>query len=157
VRPGINLQQLHRILQIVMGWETEHLHEFRIGEESYSDITILNEGFLDQRKAILGVLIRTEKQKFLYIYDFGDNWNHEILMEKIVPEQVGTKYPFCLTGKRACPPEDCGGVYGYDELLEQFQDPSNPDHEEALELLDADFDPEKFDLELVNKRLRSLR
>jgi hypothetical protein len=96
-------------------------------------------------------LITNEKEKFHYLYDFGDSWEHEILVEKILPLEKGTHYPVCVTGKRACPPEDCGGPYGYEELLEILKDPSHPEYEDRIDWLpEEDFDPETFYVELVN-------
>ena len=87
----------------------------------------------DARKVTLATVVRGEKSKFLYEYDFGDRWDHELLIEKILPRDEGKRYPLCLTGKRACPPEDCGGIWGYAGFLEAVRDPRHPEHEEMLE------------------------
>jgi len=148
-----NLQLFHRILQAVMGWDGGHLHEFDVFGDPYGDPAFIQGEVADERKATLGQLITGEKEKFHYLYDFGDGWEHEILVEKILPLEKGTSYPVCLTGKRACPPEDCGGAPGYDNLLEILKDPSHPEREDMLDWLPGDFDPEKFDVETVNRRL----
>jgi hypothetical protein len=80
-----------------------------------------------------------------YEYDFGDGWEHELTLEAILPRQVGQKYPFCVDGARACPPEDCGGVYGYENVLTVIQNPTHEEHESMLEWLGGRFDPERFD------------
>ena len=98
------------------------------------------------RRAKLNQVAPAEKFKFIYEYDFGDRWQHLLLVEEILPPEPEICYPICIKGKRACPPEDCGGVWGYGELLETLQDPNHPDHEEMLEWVDGDFDPEAFDL-----------
>ena len=88
------------------------------------------------------------------MYDFGDCWEHEIVLERILPAGKGIKYPICLEGERACPPEDCGGTPGYADLLEILGDPSHPDHEDMFAWLPGDFDSERFDVEGVNRMLR---
>lgn len=157
VQSNTNLYRLHEILQVVMDWTNSHLHEFDIFGESYGDPEVLEGEVLDERSAILGRLITGEKEKFHYLYDFGDSWEHEIIVEKILPVEEGTRYPVCVAGKRACPPEDCGGAPGYGELLEILGDPSHPEHEDRFDWLPGDFDSEKFDIESVNKKLRGSR
>jgi Plasmid pRiA4b ORF-3-like protein len=105
----------------------------------------------------LAEIASSPKTKFIYEYDFGDSWEHEVLIEKILPPETGVRYPNCLTGKHACPPEDCGGVWGYAGLLETIQDSHHPDHEEMLEWVGGSFDPEAFDLDTVNRELKRLR
>jgi hypothetical protein len=153
----ITLFDLHGILQTVMGWTNSHLHEFDVFGDPYGDPAVMEGEVPDERKVTLGKLITGEKEKFHYLYDFGDSWEHEILVEKILPLESGTTYPICLKGKRACPPEDCGGPPGYEELLDALNDPSHPDHEDMFDWLPGDFDSEKFDVEEVNKRLRGSR
>jgi len=148
-----NLQRLSYVLQTVMGWHGGHLHEFDVFGDPYGDAQALEGEVLDERSVTLGQLITSEKEKFRYMYDFGDSWDHDILVEKILPVEKGAHYPICLTGKRACPPEDCGGVPGYEELLEILRDPSHPEHDEKFDWLPGDFDSEKFDIEWVNRRL----
>lgn len=149
------LHQLHWILQTTMGWYGGHLHEFDIFGTSYGDPADSMDGeVLDEKKVKLNRLISEEKEKFHYLYDFGDSWEHEILVEKILPQEKETQYPICLKGKRACPPEDCGGPWGYEELLEAIKDPSHEDHEDMLEWIGEDFDPDRFDLEEINRRLK---
>jgi hypothetical protein len=98
-----------------------------------------------------------EKDKCLYEYDFGDSWEHEVLVEKILPREQGKRYPVCLTGKRACPPEDCGGIWGYAEFLEAINDPQHPEHEEMREWVGGEFDAEAFDPDEVNRELQRLK
>jgi hypothetical protein len=98
-----------------------------------------------------------EKQKFLYVYDFGDNWELVILVEKILPMDEKTQYPICIAGKRSGPPEDCGGPWGYMELLDVLNDPNDPEHEDRVEWVGGDFDSELFDTEEISVRLRSIR
>jgi len=102
-------------------------------------------------------VLKRARSKFHYIYDFGDNWEHEIIVEKITPLDAGRHYPCCLAGERACPPEDCGGVWGYKDLLDITSTPDHPDYEELREWLGEHFDPEAFDLEAVNRSLKRLK
>lgn len=151
------LVKLHRMLQRVMGWEGSHLYQFVIGGIAYGDPGMLGElDVKDARTVTLDTLVRGEKSKFLYEYDFGDSWEHELLVEKILPQEEGKRYPLCLTGKRACPPEDCGGIWGYTSFLEAIRDPKHPEHEEMLEWVGGEFDPDAFDLEEVNTELQRL-
>jgi hypothetical protein len=111
---------------------------------------------MDERLVLLSEIATTAIRKFVYEYDFGDSWEHEILVEKILPAEAETAYPLCLRGKRACPPEDVGGVWGYEEFLEAIGDPTQEEHESYLEWVGGDFDPEAFDLEETNQRLREI-
>jgi len=154
----IRLDQLHQVLQVVMGWTDSHLHEFIIDGVTYGDTSVdmeMSEDMENERSFRLHRVVPREKGKSGYVYDFGDYWEHEILVEKILPVETGTHYPVCITGKRACPPEDCGGTSEYGELLEALQDPSHPEHEAMFEWLPEDFsDSEKFDVDSVNRSLR---
>jgi Plasmid pRiA4b ORF-3-like protein len=152
------LAQLHGILQRVMGWESYHLYQFVVGGMEYGDPRMLEEmESEDARRVSLATLVRGERDTFLYEYDFGDRWDHELLIEKVLPLEEGKRYPVCLMGKRACPPEDCGGVWGYAGFLEAIQDPKHPEHEEMLEWVGGAFDPDAFDLDEVNTALRRLK
>ena len=109
-----NLHILHDIIQTVMGWEDYHLHQFRAQGQRYADKNV--EGFgemeeKDENRYLLSQIAATEKTRFEYEYDFGDSWEHTILVEKIFPPKEGEKYPVCIKGVRACPPEDVGGVW----------------------------------------------
>jgi len=156
------LEDLHHVIQIAMGWEDYHLHHFLIGKTYYagpapdgSDLDWDIE-MGDERKVKLADFIRRKGQRFEYEYDFGDGWRHEILVEKVFQPEPGVSYPVCTAGKRACPPEDCGGAWGYANLLEVMADPDHPDHEELAEWA-GEIDPEAFDLDAVNQRLDCLR
>ena len=138
-----------------MGWENYHLHQFIVGNTYFGEPDPDFDAE-DDRKVKLSQIVRSEKQKFTYEYDFGDDWLHEILIEKIHQPEQGVRYPVCLKGKRACPPEDCGGVWGYDDLLEIIKDPDNKEYEEMMDWLGGEFDPESFDLDSINQRLRSM-
>jgi hypothetical protein len=155
VNSDINLYRLHKILQVVMGWTDSHLHQFNVHGEYYGtpdpDFEAKDEKRLKLYQAISGA-----GDRFVYEYDFGDSWEHVILVEKILQPEAGVRYPICLTGKRACPPEDCGGIWGYGDLLEAIQEPAHPEHEEMLEWLGGSFDPEEFDADMVNESLKTI-
>ena len=162
--PGdITLAKLHQILQVAMGWTNSHLHSFQIGEIYYEepepgfdpDLS-LAESKNEKRFKLQQVAFR-EKMKFFYEYDFGDSWEHEILVEKILPMTEERRQPVCLKGVKACPPEDIGGLWGYYEFLEIIKDPKHPEHEDMVEWIGGHFDPEEFDLEEVNKQLKKIR
>ncbi len=154
VESSITLSQLHLIIQAAMGWYNCHLHSFTIGGIEYGKPEP-NYGLelRDENKAKLGSLIKQEKAKFFYTYDFGDSWEHLILVEKILPKEPSITYPICIKAKRACPPEDCGGPWGYMEFLEAIQNPNHPEHESFLEWLGESFDSEFYDLNEINQRL----
>ncbi len=156
VTDDLTFYQLHRVLQDVMGWYDAHLHLFDLNGWQITDAETLAEGWNDgedEQKVRLKKHIRQEGQKFRYVYDFGDSWEHEVLLEKILPVEAGVQYPRCLKGKRACPPEDCGGPWGYEDLLAALADKKHPDHKMYLEWLGGGFDPEEFDLEEINEML----
>jgi hypothetical protein len=158
VASDTSLVQLHRILQCVMGWEDYHMHQFIVGGVMYGNADAMEDfDTVDEKTVTLDKIVRREKFKFIYEYDFGDGWEHELLIEKILPVEDGKAYPVCLTGKRACPPEDCGGIWGYMGLLEAIQDPDHPEHEEMLDWAGGEFDPVAFDLREVNAELKELK
>jgi hypothetical protein len=159
VPANTTLLKLHDILQIVMGWVDYHLHMFTIegtiygdpADDEYGDL-----GTIDESRIKLNQVIHRAGQRFSYEYDFGDSWDHTLLVEKILPPQEGVRYPICLKGKRACPPEDVGGVWGYEKFLEAIRNPDHDEHEEYLTWIGGEFAPEAFDLTDVNARLRSM-
>jgi hypothetical protein len=156
VPESLTLADLHRVIQIVMGWENSHLHEFKVSGERYTEFEEdIQSGAGDSTAVTLRSLnLNREGQIFLYNYDFGDDWLHQILVESSRTVEDSAKLPVCETGRRACPPEDSGGVHRYEYLLEVVSDPTNPDHEELSEWLDPEFDPEAFDADRVNRDLR---
>lgn len=158
VRSDFDLEMLHYILQVVMGWENYHLHQFIVGQTYYGE-PHPDYGFEmhEERQVRLDQLVPGEGFKFRYEYDFGDSWMHQLVVEKVLPPEPGQQYPVCVKGKRACPPEDVGGVWGYDDFLEAIRNPDHPEHEDYLEWIGGEFDPEEFDLDETNEMLRGLR
>ena len=152
------LYRLHKILQEVMGWSDYHLHEFIIDNMHYGEPSQDYAFKMKNDKTMkLDQVISAEGTKFAYIYDFGDNWYHKILVEKILPLEADKHYPICLKGKRACPPEDCGGIHGYYGFVDAIQNPNHPEHDDMLEWVGGSFDPEAFDLDEINQKLRKIR
>lgn len=159
VRSDVTLGKLHDILQVIMGWEDDHLHQFMIDDVYYSRIypdLDFGRKVEDESKVKLDQVIPAENIRFGYEYDFGDNWYHQIPVEKILSSEERKYYPVCIKGERACPPEDVGSVWSYDSFLSILSDPDNPERVDLLEWVGGDFDPEQFDLEAVNKKLRRI-
>lgn len=122
--PGeTTLGDLHRAIQAAMGWEDDHLHTFDIEGRQYGDPRVVDD-VADEKRVTLNGLIKSGVTRFAYTYDFGDNWEHALLIEKSLPVVEALSRPTCTAGKRRCPPEDCGGPWGYLELLEVLADPS---------------------------------
>ena len=150
---------LHVAIQDAMGWEDDHLHTFFIKhpltqrefslmvkpEDNYMLEDVWWDDFLDEREEKIADWFTLENRVAEYVYDWGDEWRHRIRLEKILPRKEGVKYPICISGKGACPPEDCGGPIGYLHLLAALDDPAHPMHEQAIEILGENFDPEYFD------------
>jgi hypothetical protein len=160
VPENVTLYELHAILQIAMGWTNSHLHMFRIGGQIYGDPEDDEFGDLgtqDENRYRLNKVVGRRGMTFHYEYDFGDSWEHSILVEEILPAGKGVTYPVCVKGKRACPPEDVGGVWGYEGFLEAIADPEHEEHDEYLEWVGGEFDPEEFDLEEINTVLPNYR
>jgi hypothetical protein len=160
VRSDITLGKLHRILQAFMGWTDTHLHQFAIRGKQYwipdeGDMALRKK--IDERKHRLKDVVSRQTSRFTYEYDFGDLWAHELLVENILSPQAGVRYPVCLAGARACPPEDVGGRIGYENLLEAIHNPNHLQHEGYLEWIGDNFDPEAFDAEKVNRKLHQLK
>lgn len=160
VRSDVTLAKLHHVLQVVMGWTDSHLHQFIVGERAYGvpdpdygDDMVMH----DERRPRLSQVAPGQGAEFHYEYDFGDSWQHHLVVERVLPPDPGLRHARCLAGERACPPEDVGGVWGYAEFLEALHDPSHPEHDEYLEWIGGEFDPEAFDVDEVNEILSSLR
>ena len=153
VPPNLTLSDLHYILQIAMGWTDSHLHEFHVGEKVYGVPHPDMDWTLDEDRVKLSQIVTGEKCKFRYEYDMGDSWSHLILVEKFLPAVPDAPYPICLKGKSHCPPEDCGGIWGFADFVKAMADPAHPDHDELRDWYGGDFDPDDFDLDEVNRML----
>lgn len=143
----------HVAIQDAMGWEDYHLHEFEIVNPQTGERNLIGIPFDDDWgdvavlpgwKIPISSYFSASNKKATYQYDFGDSWDHKITLEKILPLDPGATYPRCLAGERSCPPEDCGGIWGYEELLEIMKDPHHEEYKERMEWLGDGFDPEDF-------------
>jgi hypothetical protein len=163
--PGnANLGWLHAVIQVAMGWTNSHLHQFVVGERYYSDTNNHYAEFesdpeiLEASKFTLEKLLPLPQAQLMYIYDFGDTWEHLISVEKHLPAdaaKAGTA--LCLDGACACPPEDCGGPSGYEELLKVLKNRRHPEHKSMKEWLGRPFDAKAFDIAETNKWLSQLK
>lgn len=146
----IKLDKLHQVIQEAMGWTDFHLHDFKINGVNYgpdTDDDYFEMEQADESKVRLGDLV-AKGAKFEYHYDFGDDWRHRIKVEKVEPlDGEPLSDAWLLAGERACPPEDVGGPWGYQDFLDTISDPENPEAEEMLEWVGGDFDPEDSDIE----------
>jgi Plasmid pRiA4b ORF-3-like protein/Domain of unknown function (DUF1841) len=151
------LAQLHQVIQVAFGWEDAHLHAFEVGGRRYSrpDFELWDEA-ADEGKARLQDLASRPGARLRYTYDFGDSWEHDVLVEDALAPD-GVAHAVCLAGRRAGPPEDCGGVWGYAELCEILADPNHPDHDERVEWLGHPHDPAAFDKDAINTSLARIR
>lgn len=145
---------LHMAVQDSMGWTDSHLHNFEIKNPKTrrkEEIGIPDDDFMDviilpgwEKKIADYFSLQNHKAK--YVYDYGDDWEHDMNMERILPRDPKVRYPVCIAGERACPPEDCGGSSGYEDFLEAIMDPSHDNYERMLEWIGGDFDPEEFSI-----------
>jgi hypothetical protein len=159
-----NLGWLHAVLQVAMGWTNSHLHHFLTSEARYSDprcnedIGLGDTPDRDESKATLASVAPLHGTEFVYEYDFGDSWEHLVTVEQILePDPAGERRAVCTGGARACPPEDCGGVWGFGDLLKIIKNPKHREHEPMMEWLGGEFDPAAFSLEQLNPWLAKLK
>ncbi len=162
VAEKITFHELHEVIQLVFGWDNYHLYQFSpSGYGSNPVIAIPSKDDwekpdMNALKTRLNKIFTHEKQSFISIYDFGDDWTHKIVLEKLVTDDA--PHPVCLDGKGACPPEDCGGAWGYEELKLTMADPTHEEYQEMKEWLgledNEEWDAGAFDLDEVNERLK---
>ena len=162
VPADLTLEILHDILQVTMGWEDCHMHEFRIGQQRYGKPDPMERAFggpctASERTARLFNVLGRVGAKAVYTYDFGDSWEHQIVIEKRLAPEPERAYPACMAGERHGPPEDCGGIPGFYSLLEAISDPEHEQHEELLDWLGDGFEPEAFSVAEVNRRLAPMQ
>jgi hypothetical protein len=155
------LNELHEHIQTAMGWTNSHLHQFKVDSRRYADPELMQEdmeefGLINSRTTMLDDVLPANhtKKKFVYEYDFGDGWMHELAFEGRSEAEPQVKYPRCVEGENACPPEDSGGAWGYANKLEILKDKSNPDHEFIKEWIGESFDAVHFDVKETNKYMR---
>ncbi len=156
VRADTRLDCLHEAIVAAFGWQGYHMHVFSSGAEEFG-VPDPELGFIDERRVSLGELIRGVGDRLRYTYDFGDDWEHEIVVEELLDADAEVHYPVLMAANGACPPEDCGGTWGYKELKEILADPSHDQHQEMLAWLGLDdaseFDPGRFDADEIEEEL----
>lgn len=169
VPSAVLLEKLHEILQVAMGWENSHLHLFQANGMTYVMVDPEGDGtghevdpsewawgkpaaYADRTR--LDRVARNPGDHFVYAYDFGDDWQHDIVVEDVYQPERDVTYPVCIGGSRRCPHEDAGGVYGYEEMLQIIEDPGHEEYESTMMWLGDDFDPDDFDLAATNAALR---
>ena len=157
VKSSIGLLELHAVIQTAMGWTNSHLHHFIKNNVFYALPVEGSEDFepepIDESNVQAFDILTKPDEKVIYEYDFGDGWEHEIELLKISDGKL--KSPVCLQGENACPPEDCGGVGGYEKLLEIITDPEHEEYEKTIEWLNDDFDPSYFNLDETNDEMKN--
>lgn len=163
VEKQITFFELHNIIQIAMGWENYHMFEFtfnkqRIGEpdDEFDDLDFGSNKVMDAAEVTLESIVTNTKGKISYVYDFGDNWSHKILVEKFLPRDNKISYPICTDGELNCPPEDCGGIPGFYDLLEVIGNKKHPERKAMLDWLGGSYDPAYFDKDEVNEEMKNL-
>lgn len=154
----LTLLGLHEIIQFVGDWNDDHLHAFTIGDTDYGRPDPYgNLSFKNDARVKLNSLSLEKGTTFTYVYDFGDDWLIKIRLERILAGEEAPEHASCPAGARAFPPEDCGGVPGYLDLLDAFVDPEHPEHEDSLEWLGDEYDPEEFNIAGINLGLAKVR
>jgi hypothetical protein len=157
----LSLGKFHEVIQTAMGWTDSHLHTFEVDHIRYTDPQMLDDVFPEpSERSYAGMKISQlikrhgPKLRLIYLYDFGDGWEHKVTLEGTSTRQTDVQYPRCLAGKRSCPPEDVGGIYGYEDFLEAIGDPEHEEHDSFIEWA-GEFDAEAFDLDETNALMRA--
>jgi hypothetical protein len=156
---GYNFNRLHQVLNAAMGWLDMHLHEFEVAGKRYGDgvdMAAEADAALPEADLVIGDVARSRQHRFAYWYDFGDDWWHTVEIESVVPALSGVFYPRCTDGAGACPPEDCGGPPGFEELKRALADPGHPDHEDLKEWYGGKVDLDLFSIEATSALLRQV-
>lgn len=152
-----DLAELHRIIQIAMGWSDSYLHQFTADHQQFGvPDTEFGNSINPERGKRIGSLLKHENQWMTYEYDCGDGWEHIVTLEKILPYQPAEAGPNCIDGRGGAPPEDVGGAWDYQEFLEAYTDQGHPDHQEKVDWVGDQFDPDHFDIADINSKLKKI-
>jgi hypothetical protein len=155
--PGAyTLDRVHRVIQYAMGWQDYHLHSFEVDGVQYGEPDPDGELALRDELEVRLDAVVAKGGRFGYTYDFGDWWEHQVVVEDVFGAEPDERYPVCVAGERACPPEDVGGAFGYAELLTAFTDPDHPEHRPMRRLVGTRFDPDAFEPDRATTLLRRL-
>ena len=161
VAENTTLLRLHDTIQAAMGWLDYHLHAFKVGEIEYIQPDPdfgFDRGQRNEKRVYLSQIAAEQGAHFVYLYDFGDGWEHDVVVEDLLPAEPGREYPVCVDGGGACPPEDVGGIWSYlEDFLPAIHDPRDPEHESWLTWAGGHFDPDAFDLAAADQKLDRLR
>lgn len=158
VRGNITFYDLHLIIQNVMGWHNCHLYQFAYDRHYIgSPEDLENDEIMDAQEIRVNKFFTEPKKKIIYEYDFGDSWNHELLLEKIMEEEKGKHYPVCMAGEKNCPPEDCGSIPGFYGMLDTLKKKKGKEYKEMIEWLGGEYDPDEFNLDTVNETLKNYK
>jgi hypothetical protein len=161
VRSDMKLNRLHTVIQVVMPWTNSHLHQFIVGQTYYGlpdpNFEDFGSELLNEKSHTVADIAPGPKKKFIYEYDFGDGWLHEVVVEKSLPPDASFKHPVCLAGANACPPDDCGGMGGYYRLLEVLANRKHPEHKDLKAWIGGEWDAVTFDAEEANNYLKRLK
>jgi len=156
VREDITFKELHETIQVAMGWHNAHLYSFNL-DGKFLGIPADDDDYLTDASSLkLTGNFDKENASLTYQYDFGDSWDHQLLIEKVEPIKPKEKLPKCLDGERNCPPEDCGSFPGYENLVEIMKDKKHPEYKEMVSWLGGVYNPEKFSLAAINKKLAKM-
>lgn len=158
IMEGSSLRTLHYLIQDVFWWKGYHSYMFKVGDDEYSDPEFDSEfqGWLDDSKIKVGKIVDTHPE-FEFIYDFGDWWSHKVVFEKFVKANPKEKYPVCIDGKNAAPPEDVGGVYGFEEFKAAIKNKKHERHQEFLDWYDGGYFQSEFKVDFFNVELTNFR
>ena len=161
VHQDASFSELHKIIQIIMGWKNYHLYEFniegyRIGVLDENETGYGSDRLLDSNAVTLKDVIANQ-DSFEYLYDFGNNWKHQIEIENFLKIDPTIIYPICIDGRLNCPPEDCGGIHFFYHCMDVLKDKKSQEHKQIVEWFPKNFDEEKFEKEKINRRLKTVR
>jgi len=161
VPSAISLKDLHSVIQAAMGWENVHLFRFEAGRERIDGPGLGGAGPYGQSSITAGRvrlddLTARNIKRFTYLYDMGDNWEHELRIENVLPADAAVLYPRYIDGAGRCPPEDVGGIPGFYNLVEALGDPTHPDHEHLMEWHGGPFDQTAIATDEIRKRLTKI-
>jgi hypothetical protein len=156
VKSDIVLSDLHHIIQIVMGWDSTHMNQFIHNQTFYGMPDPYDElETIDYRNIKLEDLLSKEGDQMIYEYDFGDNWEHRLTLKGVITDTNFPQIPYCEKGEKACPPEDCGGIPGYENLIRILSNTKNQEYEDMIMWLGREYDPNEFNLSIINSKLDS--
>ena len=154
VDPDISLLDFHKIIQTTMGWTNTHLHVFSDGVTEYSPGELEVDDAQESKTVKLHEILNEENSTLNYEYDFGDGWEHNIILEKIATADDQVQIPKCIAGRRNCPPEDCGGIWAYADMLKILKQPRHKEYKSYMKWLGGEFDPEYFNIDEINQSLQ---